>query len=213
MSEDIAEVSRKVRRASQLLLIQRHRTPGVKGWELRKILGKNYGKIIELLNDELNPLGLKVKTVLEEGDLDSKPTPEELERARYFIVFKDPPTPSDVATGGWRIDDLSVLAASLAYIISRRGKAPRKEVEKLLREKFPKWKVVFNLDRYVRRGYLLEDKEALLYIGWRTRAEIDSKTLLNLILSSPSDTGDGKKDEVMKGNIFSSEPSSQLPEF
>jgi len=184
-----AEVNRKVRRASQILLLQRHRAPGVKGWELKKALGRDYMKTIDILNSQLDRLDLIVKIVYEEGTQIQEPTSQQLDRARFFIIMKKPPHKSDVISAGWRIDDLSVLAASIAYIISRRGKAPRRDVEELLKDKFPKWRVDLNLDRFVRRGYLIESED-ILSIGWRTRAEIDQRTLLNLILATP---GAGEK--------------------
>jgi hypothetical protein len=84
---------------------------------------------------------------------------------------------------GWRIDDIAVLGATVAYIISRRGKAPRSEVESLLKQKLPGWKIGFNLDRFIRMGYLAEDEHGILHVDWRTRAEIDKKTLLELVLA------------------------------
>ncbi|MEM2465909.1 MAG: hypothetical protein QXZ47_01230, partial [Candidatus Bathyarchaeia archaeon] len=82
-----------------------------------------------------------------------------------------------------RIDDLAGLAITIAYIISKKGKAPRKEVEELLREKLPSWKVGLNIDLYIRYGYLTQDENEQLYLGWRTRAEVDQKALIDLILS------------------------------
>jgi hypothetical protein len=186
MSED-AEVQRKIRRASQLLLIQRHRSPGVKGWELKRALGKDYVKILEVLKTEMDRLGLSLKVIHEDTVKKMEDIPEEsMDKARFFAVMKGPLTHSHLASSGWRIDDVAVLAAAIAYINSRQGKAPRKQVDALLREKFPRWKVELNLDRFVRRGYLLEDED-MLYIGWRTRAEIDQKTLTNLILAAPAE--------------------------
>jgi hypothetical protein len=181
--EEEAEVARKVKRAAQLLLLQRHRAPGVKGWELKRALGRDYPKILEVLREELARLDLELKVIYEE-EPQGEPTPRQLDTARFFVVLKKPPTLSDLVAGGWRIDDLSILAATLAYLISRQGKAPRKEVERLLREKFPRWRVEVNLDRFTRRGYLTE-VEGVLAIGWRARAEFDQKTLLSLVLATP----------------------------
>lgn len=167
-----------------MLLLQRPRAPGVKGWELRRALGKEYMKIIDVLNAELEKLDLQVKVVFEEGAGVGEPSPEQLDRARFFVLMKDSPATADVLSTGMRVDDLAVLAATVAYIVSRHGKVPRKEVEKLLKEKFPRWRVELNLDRYVRKGYLVEDAEEVLAVGWRTRAEIDQKALLNLILAA-----------------------------
>jgi len=175
---DEAEVQRKVRKTAQLLLLPRPRSPGVKGWELKRTLGKDYMKILELAKEELSRLDLEVKIVSDEAD-----APDDYDRARFFVVLKHPPPLSELVSAGWRIDDLAVLAATLTYIVSRHGKVPRKDVEQLLKEKFPRWKVDLNLDRFTRLGYLSEGEEVLT-IGWRTRAEIDQKTLMNLLLSS-----------------------------
>ncbi len=184
---DEAEVQRKLKKASQLLLLQRHRSPGVKGWELKRALGKEYLKIIDVLRSELDRLGLEVKIVYDgSGKKAQEASSEDTDRARFFVVMKGPLSQSEMVSSGWRIDDVAVLAATIAYINSRQGKAPRKQVEELLREKFPRWKVDMNLDRFVRRGYLLEGEDDMLYIGWRTRAEIDQKTLTNLILATPT---------------------------
>lgn len=184
---DEAEVQRKLKKASQLLMLQRHRSPGVKGWELRRALGKEYLKIIDVLRTELGRLGLEVKVVYE-GSVKKaeEASSEATDRARFFVVMKGPLSQSEMVSSGWRIDDVAVLAATVAYINSRQGKAPRRQVEEILREKFPRWKVDMNLDRFVRRGYLLEGEDDMLYIGWRTRAEIDQKTLTNLILATPT---------------------------
>ncbi|MCP8310167.1 MAG: hypothetical protein L6N95_00140 [Candidatus Methylarchaceae archaeon HK01B] len=183
MSEGQAEISRKVKRASQLLFFQRHRKPGVKGWELRKALGPDFMKIIDILNSELDKLNLQVKVVFEEAEAPHEPSEEQVGRARFFITIKKPLAVSDVISSGWRIDDIAALAATIALVISRQGKMARKDVEQILREKFPKWRVDLNLDRFIKNGYLLQDEQDMLHIGWRTRAEIDQKTLMNLILS------------------------------
>ena len=57
------------------------------------------------------------------------------------------------------------------------------KAEQFLREKFPKWRVEYSLDRYVKRGYLEQDERTMLHIGWRTRAEVDEKTLMTMLLS------------------------------
>ena len=63
------------------------------------------------------------------------------------------------------------------------GRSGRKELERLLREKFPRWRVEYSLDRFIQRGYLDQDEKGLLRIGWRTRAEIDEKSLMTLVLA------------------------------
>jgi hypothetical protein len=71
----------------------------------------------------------------------------------------------------------------ISHIISKKGQVPRKDVEELLSEKLPGWKVGPNIDRYIRYGYLLQDENDQLYLDWRTRAEIDEKALIDLLLS------------------------------
>jgi hypothetical protein len=85
---------------------------------------------------------------------------------------------------GWRIDDLAGLAVTISYIISKKGLAPRKEVEELLGEKLPRWKISLNIDRYIRYGYLQQDDSEQLYLDWRTHAEVDEKELIDLLLKS-----------------------------
>ncbi len=66
---------------------------------------------------------------------------------------------------------------------SKQGRIGRKELESFLREKFPRWRVDYSLDRFIKRGYLDQDDKALLRIGWRTRAEVDEKSLMTIILA------------------------------
>ncbi len=183
MSEKEAEISRKLKRASQLLFFQRHRKPGLRGWELKKALGRDFMGIIDVLNSELDKLNLHVKAVFEDVEVKDKPSEEQLDRARFFITIKNPLTVSDIMASGWRIDDVAALAATMALITSRQGKTPRNDVEQILREKFPKWRVDMNLDRFIRNGYLSKDENDILYVGWRARAEIDQKMLMELLLA------------------------------
>ncbi|MCK4222828.1 hypothetical protein KAX01_00895, partial [Candidatus Bathyarchaeota archaeon] len=62
-------------------------------------------------------------------------------------------------------------------------KAPRKEVEQLLKNKLPGWRVDINLDRYIRVGYLDQDEHGQLYLDWRTRAEVDEKALVDALMA------------------------------
>jgi hypothetical protein len=166
-----------------MLFYKRHKKPGVKGWELRKTLGSDYPKVLKLLDEHLKTLDLQVKTVFEEEKQIEKPTLEQLDRARFLIALRGELAPKEAKMIGWRIDDLAGLAITIAYLISKKGKAPRKEVEDLLRDKLPGWKAGINVDRYIRYGYVTEDENEQLYLDWRTRAEIDENALINLILS------------------------------
>lgn len=182
LSEETASYVRRLKRASKILFYQRHRQPGVKGWELKRTLGRDYMKIIQLLNEQLANLDLQVKIVHDGSEQVDKPTEEQLERARFYITLKEPIPMSDMSMSGWRVDDVSALVVAIAYIISKQGKSPRKEVEQILKEKFPKWKVEYNLNRFIGRGYLSQDENDILYLDWRARAEIDQKELVKLIL-------------------------------
>ncbi|MEM2607080.1 MAG: hypothetical protein QXK30_00110 [Candidatus Bathyarchaeia archaeon] len=173
----------KMRKAVQLLLYKRHAMPGAKGWELRKKIGSDYIKVINLLNEYLARMGLTVKTVFEEeANPPENPSIEQYDKARFYITLKDEISAEDSKMMGWRIDDLAALCASIAFIISRGGKAPRKDLEDLLKAKIPKWRAEVIINRFTRTGYLIEDENGLVYLGWRTRAEIDLKRLIDLLL-------------------------------
>jgi hypothetical protein len=125
-----------------------------------------------VLEEEVNKLGLTIKRV-SEGEPESD---------RYFLTLKGHPTLTEARTFGWRIDDLAMLTVALAHLLAKGGKAPFKEVEGILEEKFPKFRVEPTLERFIRMGYLSEDEQGILYVGWRTRAEVDQRTLLTLLL-------------------------------
>jgi hypothetical protein len=175
--------SGKVKKTTQMLFYKRHQKPGVKGWELHKTIGAEYPKVLDIVADYLDPLDLQVKTVFEEEKTPEKPTIEELDKARFFVALKSGSVTKDKLMG-WRIDDLAGLAITISYIVSNKGQAPRKDVEKLLGEKMPGWKVGLNIDRYIRYGYLLQDDKSMLYIDWRTRAEVDQKALIDMLLNA-----------------------------
>jgi len=177
---------RKLKRATHLLFYRRHRKPGVKGWELRKRLGSDYPRVLGLLDTYLEKLDLQVKTVFEGEKTSEKPTLEQLDRARFFITLRGGLTPKETKMSGWRIDDIAGLAIAISYIISKKGRAPRDDVEELLRDKLPGWRVDLNMDRYIRAGYLAQDENKQLYLDWRTRAEVDEKALVDLLLSAES---------------------------
>jgi hypothetical protein len=179
----------KVKRATHMLFYRRHQKPGVKGWELHKALGVDYPKVLSILDDYLKSLDLQVKTVFEEEKTPSgKPSLEELNKARFYVTLRGELTPKESKMIGWRIDDLAGLAVTVSYIISKKGQAPRKDVEELLGEKLPGWKVGLNIDRYIRYGYLQQDDNEQLYLDWRTRAEVDEKALIDLLLRSETQT-------------------------
>ncbi len=177
-----AYYARKIKHAAQLLFYKRHRTPGVKGWELKNKLGSDYPKILKVLNDHLEKLDLQVKTVFEEEAPVGEPSLEDLNKARFYVTIRNGFPSNDARMMGWRIDDIAGLATSISYIISNKGKASRDEVEDLLRSKLPGWRVEMNINRYINSGYLGEDENGMLYLDWRTRAEVDQKELVKLLL-------------------------------
>ena len=184
MSRRKAYYANKIKRAVHLLFYRKHRKPGVKGWELRKALGSDYPKVLKVLDKHLKPFDLQVKTVFEGEKPPEKPTLEQLNKARFCITLRGELTPKEAKMIGWRIDDLAGLAVTIAYIMSKKGKATRKEVQELLRNKLPGWKVGINIDRYIRYGYLMQDENEQLYLDWRTHTEVDQKALIDLVLST-----------------------------
>jgi hypothetical protein len=178
---DVAELREKLSRAAQLLFFRHHLQPGAKAWELRRALGRDYEQILKLLDAELEKLGLMVKRV-SEGE-------EGSESDRYFITLRGHPKLADARTFGWRVDDMAMLTVAMAHVLSKGGKAPLKEVERILQEKFPRWRVESTIDRFIRRGYLSEDDQGVLYLGWRALAEVDQRTLLGLLLGKEKSEG------------------------
>jgi hypothetical protein len=192
----------KMKRATHMLFYRRHQKPGVKGWELHKALGADYSKVLEVLDDFLKDLDLQVRTVFEEEKTPAeKPSLEELDRARFYVTLRGELTPKESKMIGWRIDDLAGLAVAISYIISKKGQAPRKDVEQVLSEKLPGWKVGLNLDRYIRYGYLIQDENDQLYLDWRTRAEVNEKALIDMLLNAearktlPAETSEEESEE------------------
>lgn len=174
----------KMKRAVHLLFYRRHLKPGVKGWELHKSLGADYPKVLDVMDDFLKPLDLQVKTVFEEEKTPGKPTLEELDKARFYVTLRGDLQAKEAKMIGWRIDDLAGLAVTVSFIISKKGQAARRDVEELLGEKIPGWKVGLNIDRYIRYGYLQQDDKEQLYLDWRTRAEVDQKALIDMLLKT-----------------------------
>lgn len=184
---------RKLKDAVHLLFFTHHKLPGVRGWELRKELGSDWQNILEVLDKQLQPLDLKVTQVLDDPDI-VDPTSSQLQDARYYITMRGTVAQKTAKTIGWRIDDIAGLAVSVAYIISKQGKAPRQEVERVLEEKLPGWRVKLNIDRYINQGYLGENEQGILFLDWRARAEVDSKKLVDLVVSY------GKREQRLSDN-------------
>ena len=188
----------KIKRATHMLFYRKHQKPGVKGWEMHKTLGSEYPKVLDVLDDFLKSLDLQVKTVFEEEKPPEKPTLDDLDKARFYITLRGDLQPREAKMIGWRIDDLAGLAITISYIISKKGQAARKDLEDLLSEKLAGWKVGLNLDRYIRYGYLQQDDNEQVYLDWRTRAEVDEKALIDLLLRSEKQRGASRKDETVE---------------
>lgn len=167
----------RIKRAIKFLLFRSHVKPGIRGWEIRRLLGRQYLRILEIARRELEELGLTIKVVFvdEERDFD---------RALLFVVMKEPPSFAEIRGTGLRIDELAALAVSVSYITSRGGRVPKRELEEALSLKLPKGRAGSVLDKLVRMGYLKEGEQGSLELGWRSRAEIDEKALMRLILTS-----------------------------
>jgi hypothetical protein len=199
----------KIKRATHILFYRKHQKPGVKGWEMHKTLGSEYPKVLDVLDDFLKPLDLQVKTVFEEEKAPEKPTPDDLDKARFYITLRGNLQPKEAKMIGWRIDDLAGLAITISYIISKKGQAARRDVEELLGEKLAGWKVSMNLDRYIRYGYLQQDENEQLYLDWRTRAEVDEKALIDLLLRSKEEEGASRKTEASEEDEEEANPEEE----
>jgi len=182
-----ASFRRKAKRVAHLLFFKRHRKPGAKGRELRRNVGRDYPEVLDFLDEALSPLDLQVKTVSEEGKTLEEMSKRELDRARFFVRLRGNLSSQEAKMCGWRIDDLAGLAVSISYIISKNGKAPRKDLEDLLNLKLPEWRVDWNLDRYIRNGYLGEGDDGMVYLEWRTLAEVDYRTLVDTLIGADTE--------------------------
>ena len=174
--------SRKIKDAVHLLFFKHHRLPGVRGWELRQELGAEWLDVIDVLDKQLKLLDLKVTRALDDPDI-IEHTRAQLADARFYITMRGSVDQKTAKTIGWRIDDIAGLAVTIAFLISRQGKTPRVDVERTLAEKLPGWRAKMNVDRYISEGYLGEDESGNLYIDWRSRAEVDQKQLVDLVLA------------------------------
>lgn len=187
---------RKLAIAASMLLFSSHRLPGVRGWELRRRLGKNYLKIIDALNSRLNNIGLRVKIMFDQPSGDN-PAQDDFDKARFFITLSEPLSVADIVAAGWSIEDVAILAAVLSYIFTKGGKATEKELVELLEVKFPRWKVEAAIERFIRKGYLTKVEENMIKVGWRTLVEVDEKELLKAITEiTPPQPKDDLKEKV-----------------
>ncbi|MCJ7455604.1 hypothetical protein MUP07_02515 [Candidatus Bathyarchaeota archaeon] len=177
--------SDKLKHAIHLLLFKRGKMPGAKEWELKASLGKNYKEVVKQLDTLLSDFDLQVKKVEPERPqnrpLAEGPLEESTDDARYFLTLRGTLTPKEARLSGWRIDNLAALTVAIAYIVTKQGKAPREEIEKLLAEKAGRWKTLTLLDAFTRNGYLKEDEAGSMSLGWRTSSEVSLRDLMTLL--------------------------------
>jgi hypothetical protein len=175
------ELKEKALKGLTTLLYQRHFQPGLKGWELKRLLGRGYADVLRLTDEMAADLGLKLVAV---PDVEDEKDPD---KARYVLVMKAPL--KDKELGGWlRMEESASLAILLSQLYVRAGSAPRRLLEDMIKEKLPAWRVAQIMNKLVRLGYIEEDGD-FVRIGWRSKVEIDRDELLTSILSKRSDEG------------------------
>lgn len=176
MSEEEDELRKKGLRALRLLMLDTSVQPGLKGWELRRRLGKGYMDALKIAAIEADRIGLKIVTVPDEE------LPEEADKARYVLQTKEPLTDPDY--GGWlRIEEAAALAILAIELSIRGGVIQREAAEKVLSKKLPIWRIKQILEKLKRLGYLKEEG-ALIRKGWRSEVEIDEPGFLRDLVNS-----------------------------
>jgi len=194
--DEVERAGKKIAIAASMLLFSSHKLPGVRGWELRRRLGKDYLKIIDALNNKLNSIGLRVKIMFDQPSGEHS-AQDDFDKARFFITLSEPLTVADIVAAGWNIDDVAILAAVLSYIFTKGGKAGEKELMELLEVKFPRWKVEAAIERFIRKGYLTRIEDNMIKVGWRTLAEVDEKELLKAIMDiTPPQPKEDNKENI-----------------
>ena len=176
--------SEKLKRAAHMLFFRRGKIPGARSWELRTGLGKGYREVLSQLDESLKDLDLEVKKVEVDSLSDIGTRGDGDEDYRYFVRLKGSLTPKEARMTGWRIDNLAALAACLSTIVSKQGKCERKDLEDLVGHKAGRWRSLTLMDTFLRTGYLEEDDEGLMKLGWRTKAEMDLQSLMLLVAES-----------------------------
>jgi hypothetical protein len=172
--------SDKLKRAVHLLFFRRGKMPGAKEWELKEKVGKNYEQVLQQLNTLLAELDLEIKKVTEQPSTQMQETEGALhmDEARYYVTLKGSLGLKEAKMIGWRIDNLAALSGAIAYLVSKQGKAPREDVEKLIAQKYGRWKATTLVDIFLRAGYLEEDDAGITSLGWRTKSEVNLPALM-----------------------------------
>jgi hypothetical protein len=172
--------SDRLKRAVHLLLFRRGKMPGAKEWELKEKVGKNYVQVLDQLNTMLSELDLEIKKVTEpsSGQMTQEESPAQMDEPRYYVTLKGSLGLKEAKMIGWRIDNLAALSGAIAYVVAKQGKAPREDVEKVVAQKYGRWKAQTLVDVFLRAGYLEEDDAGVVSLGWRTRSEVNLPALM-----------------------------------
>ena len=172
--------SDKLKRAVHLLVFRRGKMPGAKEWELKEKVGKNYVQVLDQLNTMLSELDLEIKKVTEpsSGQMSQEEGPVQMDEPRYYVTLKGSLGLKEAKMIGWRIDNLAALSGAIAYVVAKQGKAPREDVEKVVAQKYGRWKAQTLVDVFLRAGYLEEDDAGVMSLGWRTKSEVNLPALM-----------------------------------
>ncbi|MDP7974833.1 MAG: hypothetical protein ACP5UI_02875 [Thermoprotei archaeon] len=178
--EERTRMMERVALAAQLLLLKRHRNPGVREWELKRVLGEDYRAVLAALSEKLSDLGLEVKEVDDGG------TP------RFLVTIRGrPPKGIEPALAGYRVDAVAALATAVAFVAAHGGKSPQQKIEEVLASKLSRTRARMLLQRFIDDGYLKAGPSGSLELGWRTAAEIDLKELSSRLISLSSERTSG----------------------
>lgn len=174
MSEE-GELEAKARRMLRALLIESSSQPGMRGWELRRAFGKSYQQIVKVADAEAERLGLRIATVPDDE------APEDIDRARFVLVTKEPLTEFE-ASRWLRIEEAASLAILIGEMAIRGGAITTDAAVKLLSQKLPRWRINQILSKLKRLGYIKEEN-GIIMKDWRTKVEIDEAGFLRDITS------------------------------
>jgi len=169
----------KLKRAIHLLVFRRGKMPGAKEWELKEKVGKNYAQVLEQLNTMLSEMDLEIKKVTEPTSSQmSEDNAPQVNEPRYYVTLKGSLGLKEAKMIGWRIDNLAALSGAIAYLVAKQGKAPRDDLERVVAQKYGRWKAATLVDTFLRAGYLEEDDAGVTSLGWRTKSEVDLPALM-----------------------------------
>lgn len=174
------EIEQKARKVLKLLLIETSSIPGMKGWELKKHVGRDYLNAVKVAAVQADGLGMKIAIVPDEED------PENMDRARFVLMPKEPI--SELELSRWmRIEEVAALAILISEITIRGGAAPLQAVERILTSKLPKWRVNQIISKLKRLGYIKEEN-GLIMKDWRSKLEIDETGFIREIITISDET-------------------------